>query len=93
MLVSVSVQQDVYSLSVVVVSGAMSDGRVLVWDIGSPSLPDYNTQIVHLLTLEVRLEIFKLVYSLEGNVLMAACTSGVCGWIVMQEILQKKQER
>jgi hypothetical protein len=77
----------------VVVSGAMSDGQVLVWDIGSPFPPDYNTQITQLLTLEVRLEIFKLVYSLEGNVLMAACTSGVCGWNVSQEILQKKQER
>jgi len=78
---------------VVVVSGALSDGRVLVWDIGSPSPPDYNTQVVHLLTLEVRLEIFKLVYSVEGNVLMAACTSGVCGWIVTQEVLQKKHDR
>jgi hypothetical protein len=78
---------------VVVVSGATSDGRVLVWDIGSPSPPDYKTQIVHLLTLEVRLEIFKLVYSPEGNVLMAACTSGVRGWIVTQEVLRKKQAR
>ncbi|GFG30538.1 hypothetical protein Cfor_10826 [Coptotermes formosanus] len=72
---------------------AMSDGRVLVWDIGSPSPPDYNTQINHLLTLEARLEIFKLIYSLQGNVLMAACTSGVCGWIVTQEVLEKKQDR
>jgi hypothetical protein len=82
-----------YSLSAVVLSGAMSDGQVLVWDIGSPSPPDYNTQINHLLTLEARLEIFKLVYSLQGNVLMAACSSGVCGWIVTQEVLQKKRER
>ena len=71
----------------------MSDGRVLVWDIGSPFPPDYNTQLTHLLTLEARLEIFKLVYSLEGDVLLAACTSGVCGWIVTQEVLQIKRER
>jgi hypothetical protein len=81
-----------YSLSAVVVSGAMSDGRVLVWDIGSPCPPDYNTQMNHLLTLEARLEIFKLVYSLQGNVLMAACTSGVCGWVVTQQVLQEKRE-
>jgi hypothetical protein len=77
----------------VVVSGAMSDGQVLVWDIGSPCPPHYDTQITKLLTLEVGLEIFKLVYALEGNFLMAACASGVCGWTVTPEVLQKKQER
>jgi hypothetical protein len=74
------------------VSGAMSNGHVIGWDIGSPSPPDYNIQLKHLLTLEAQLEIFNLVYSLQGNVLMAACNTGVCGWIVTQDMLQEKNE-
>jgi hypothetical protein len=74
------------------ISGAMSNGQVMGWDIGSPSPPNYNVQLNHLVTLEARLEIFNLVYSLQGNILMAACNTGVCGWIVMQETLQKKSE-
>jgi hypothetical protein len=75
-----------------VISGAMSNGQVMGWDIGSPSPPDYNMQFNRLLILEARFEIFNLVYSLQGNILMAACNIGVCGWIVTQEALQKKSE-
>ncbi|XP_023709510.1 leucine-rich repeat and WD repeat-containing protein 1 isoform X2 [Cryptotermes secundus] len=71
---------------------ALSDGQVMGWDIGSPSPPDYNMKLNCLLTLEARLEIFNLVYSLQGNILMAACSIGVCGWIVTQEALQKKSD-
>jgi len=70
----------------------MSDGQVIGWDIGSPSPPNYEMHLNHLLTLEAKVEIFKLAYSLQGNVLMAACNTGVCGWIVTQKILQKKSE-
>lgn len=90
--VHISTEWGHYYFSVVAVSGAMSDGHVTGWDIGSPSPPDYKMQLNHLLTLEARLEIFNLVYSLQGDVLMAACSTGVCGWIVTQDTLQKKNE-
>ncbi|XP_069674110.1 leucine-rich repeat and WD repeat-containing protein 1-like isoform X2 [Periplaneta americana] len=69
---------------------AMGDGQVLTWNVGSPAPPNYETQLNLLLTLEARSEIFSLVFSSHLDILLAASNTGVCGWVVTQDMLRKK---
>ncbi|KAJ4449327.1 hypothetical protein ANN_00725 [Periplaneta americana] len=69
---------------------AMGDGQVLTWNVGSPAPPNYETQLDLLLTLEARSEIFSLVFSSHLDILLAASNTGVCGWVVTQDMLRKK---
>ncbi|PSN47611.1 Leucine-rich repeat and WD repeat-containing protein 1 [Blattella germanica] len=64
-----------------------SDGQVLVWEY------DHSTpQLVHLITLEARSEVFALAFSVQHNILLAACNNGLRGWSISHKTLQNKSD-
>ncbi|GLH03903.1 Uncharacterized protein GBIM_09722 [Gryllus bimaculatus] len=64
---------------------SLSKGDVIVFDIGCPLPPQYKTSFVKLYVLSAESEIFSLSFSLESNVLLAACNEGLRGWRIKSD--------
>ncbi|KAJ1519537.1 hypothetical protein ONE63_004817 [Megalurothrips usitatus] len=69
-----------HSLATSVLCASFSSGEVCVWDIGVPSLPDYEMKLSLLHTLSVESEIINLSFSRQCSSLLAATDNGVVAW-------------
>eukprot|EP00106_Octopus_bimaculoides_P014379 XP_014781821.1 PREDICTED: leucine-rich repeat and WD repeat-containing protein 1-like [Octopus bimaculoides] len=56
------------------------DCRIILWDIGVPSFPDYFTKHVQLIVLESPANVVNMVYSEATSWLLAGTENGCFGW-------------
>ncbi|XP_029652861.1 leucine-rich repeat and WD repeat-containing protein 1-like [Octopus sinensis] len=56
------------------------DCRIILWDIGVPSFPDYSTKHLQLIVLESPANVVNMVYSRATSLLLAGTEDGCFGW-------------
>ncbi|XP_076068008.1 leucine-rich repeat and WD repeat-containing protein 1-like isoform X2 [Oratosquilla oratoria] len=68
------------------------DGRIQLWDVGVPRLPNYEVTPVHLLTIEEPTsDIYNMVYSKTHDLLIAGCDAGLFAWRFDMEKIQNNE--
>ncbi|XP_050692825.1 leucine-rich repeat and WD repeat-containing protein 1-like isoform X1 [Eriocheir sinensis] len=59
------------------------DGQIQLWDIGTPTLPEYEVSQVHLLTIPpVARDVYNLAFSCTHDLLIGGCDGGLYAWKV-----------
>ncbi|KAG0694202.1 Leucine-rich repeat and WD repeat-containing protein 1 [Chionoecetes opilio] len=64
------------------------DGQIQLWDIGTPTLPEYEVSQVHLLTIpQVARDVYNLAFCCTHDLLIGGCDGGLYAWkIDLQKI-------